>query len=470
VRVDPPDFPERGRTLLSVVLLVGLLARVAWGWVQPVDEAFIERLPDQREYLSLGRSLAKGNGLSFVDPRFGQVVHAFRTPGYPLFIAALGGNVRAVRVAQALVDTSTALAIYLLARRWLSRGAGTFAAAIVALNPFLIYFSGLALSETLFTALLAWGMCLLIRGTSTAQPPGPPASAGGEAAGKRAPWSAILIWLAGGLLLALSVLVRQSALPVPVLLGLVAAFVNRTQAAPYHRRWPLPAGATMALLTGLTLLPWAYRNSQVMGTWVWTTTNGGITAYDGFNPDATGASDQSFVQMMPELRHMGEVGRDEHLKQLAREYAREHPRRVAELAAVKAGRTWSPIPLSADYSGLKYKLVGLLYSLPFDLLVIAGLFSNVRDGGLPKAAKVFLLSPAIYFTAVHALSVGSLRYRIPVEPPMAILAAAGAAMLVARVWPGGLGRWKRASSVKPEVRNQNPQADSASASPPPSEF
>lgn len=446
VRVDPSDSPARGRTLLVILLLIGLVARVAWGWVQPTDNAFVERLPDQREYLSLGQSLVRGEALSFVDPRFGEVVYAFRTPGYPLFIAAVGGNLRAVRVAQAVVDTSIALAIYLLARRWLTRGASTFAAAIVAFNPFLIYFSGLALSETLFTALLAWGMCLIIRGTTAASPDPPASTVDGSA-----PWSAILCWLAGGLLLSLSVLVRQSALPLPLLLGLTAAFVNRAGAAPYHRRWPLPAGATMVLLTGLVLLPWGYRNRQIIGTWIWTTTNGGITAYDGFNPDATGASDQSFVLEMPELRRMGELGRDEHLKRLALAYVREHPRRVAELAVIKVGRTWSPIPLSADYSGLKYKLVGLLYSLPFDLLAIAGLLVNVRDGGLPKAAKVFLLSPAIYFTAVHALSVGSLRYRIPVEPPMAILAASGAAVAARHLLPGRLDRWKRAGRGEPTV-------------------
>jgi hypothetical protein len=203
----------------------------------------------------------------------------------------------------------------------------------------------------------------------------------------------------------------------------------------------------MVLLTGLVLLPWAYRNRQIMGAWIWTTTNGGITAYDGFNPDATGASDQSFVQQMPELRRLGELGRNEHLTRLARNYARGNPRRVAELAVLKVARTWSPIPLSADYSGLKYRLVGLLFSVPFDLLVITGAVVNVRNGGLPKAAKVFLLIPAIYFTFVHALSVGSLRYRIPVEPPMALLAASGATTLVGRVLPGRLDRWKRAGTV-----------------------
>jgi len=51
--------------------------------------------------------------------------------------------------------------------------------------------------------------------------------------------------------------------------------------------------------------------------------------------------------------------------------------------------------------------------------VVAGL----GLGGLPGPAKRLLLLPAIYFTVAAALSVGSLRYRIPAEPPMAILAA-----------------------------------------------
>jgi hypothetical protein len=44
-------------------------------------------------------------------------------------------------------------------------------------------------------------------------------------------------------------------------------------------------------------------------------------------------------------------------------------------------------------------------------------------GRLPRAVKVFLLVPAIYLTLVHAFSVGSLRYRMPADVPLAVLAA-----------------------------------------------
>ena len=120
------------------------------------------QLPDQREYLALATNLLHGEGFFFLDPRFDENVYAYRTPGYPVFLAAVAADVRLARAAQALLDTSTVLAAYLLARRWLGRGAGAVAATFVALNPFLVYFSGLILTETLFTAMLAWGMVLLV--------------------------------------------------------------------------------------------------------------------------------------------------------------------------------------------------------------------------------------------------------------------------------------------------------------------
>jgi len=211
--------------------------------VQPVDDASIDKLPDQREYLLLGRNLMHGQGLKFYDPRFRDEVYAFRTPGYPLLIAACGGSVRVVRLAQAFIDTSTVLAAYVVARRWLAAGPSLFAAALVAFNPFLIYFTGLLLTETLFTAMLAWAMVLLL--------------------GLGASWNQTVLWLAGGLLLSLSVLVRQSAIGLPVVLGVAAAFVNRRHGWPYHRRWPLPVGTTMLLLTVMSLAPWAYRTYLV---------------------------------------------------------------------------------------------------------------------------------------------------------------------------------------------------------------
>jgi 4-amino-4-deoxy-L-arabinose transferase-like glycosyltransferase len=366
------------RVALGAVLLTALALRAGWGLRQPSDPAGLSALPDQQEYLSLGRNLLAGAGLQFTDARFGQSVWAYRTPGYPLLVAACDADVRTIRLVQAILDSSTVLAVFLLARKWLTVELSLLAAAFVALDPLLIFFSGTILSETLFTAMLVWGIVLLFQGRATA-------------------------W-AGGAILALAVLVRPSAILLPAILGLAA---NRKIAA-----------AALGM-TVLILLPWAMRNHERLGVWVWTTTNSGITRYDGFHPGATGASDQSFVRVMPQLKHMGEVERSQYLNRLADQFIRDNPAECAKLAILKIARLWSPVPLSMQFSRPLYIMVCLAHSLPLLGLAIVA----VPLPRLPRKAKLLLLAPALYFTVIHAASVASLRYRVPADPLLAVLAA-----------------------------------------------
>jgi hypothetical protein len=381
---------------LRILLTAALFTRLGWVLTRSPDERALASLPDQREYMELGRNLLAGRALKFHDDRFDSDVFAYRTPGYPLLVAACGANVRAIRIVQSVIDTSTVLAAFLLARRWLSYDVSLIAAALVAFNPFLIFFTGLILSETLFIAMLVWGMALVPRA-----------------------------WIAGALILAASVLVRPSALFLGVLLTAFAALTNRSSGKTYHMRTLALRAIVASALTLLALVPWAMRNRSVVGEWVWTTTNSGITEFDGLHPGATGASDQRFVSEMPELSRLSEAERSRYLARLAREFAAQHPQGVLQLAIVKIARTWSPVPLSADYGGRHaYVIVGLLYSVPLDLLVIAGL---VMSRALPGSVKTLLMLPAIYLTVAHAITVGSLRYRIPAEVPMAVVAASAVA-------------------------------------------
>ncbi len=415
------ELPRR-RKLLAILLAASLLVRLAWCLSRPVNAASIDALPDQRGYLELAQNLLKGNGLKSFDPRFEQDVHAVRTPGYPLLLAACGAAPRVVRAVQAVLDSSTVLAIYWLTRRLRRRDDGPVAAfsaaMLVAFNPFLIYFCGLLLTETLFTAMLAWGMLLLTFRRR---------------------------FILGIALLGLSVIVRPSAMALPILLSFIGIWATwEHDAGPAGRaaRVGNALGAAMIamLLVVALLLPWAWRNQEVLGEWVWTTTNDGITAYDGFNPAATGASDQRFVQEMPELQAMSETQRSQYLSVEARRFIRDNPARLLPLIARKLARTWSPFPLSEEYGKRSYVMIGLLFSVPFDLLVLIG----VVRGGLPRQVVLWLALPAIYFTVVHALSVGSLRYRVPAEPPLAVLAGAGAAF-VSRV------RGRRAANAATET-------------------
>lgn len=375
---------------MAVILLLALSLRVGWVLTRAADEGSLAQLPDQLEYLQAGRNLLHGDGLWFTDARFGQDLYASRTVGYPLLVAACGGKVRLIQFAQCLIDTSTVLAVWLIARRLLTARRSLIAAGIVAVNPLMVYFCGLVLSETLYVAAMAWSVFLV--------------TAMGTAG-------------LGILLAALSVHVRPAAALMPMVLGAWSGWV-------YCLRRRIIATVAGCLLGGVALAvvltPWAIRNHAKLGQWVWLTTNGGITLYDGVNPNATGASDQSFVGRMPELKSMGEVERDRYLRELGNQQITRRPGRFIQLAAIKIARTWSPVPLSEQFSSNRlYMAAGLLYSVPLFVLALWGLVRSSLAG----RGRLLLVAPAVVLTIVHAATVGSMRYRVPAEPMLAVLAA-----------------------------------------------
>lgn len=383
---------------LALLLVVALALRLGWGLTRPTDESALAALPDQIEYLALGKSLLAGDGLVFTDARFGTPVHAFRAPGYPTFVAMLGASVTGVRVAQAVLDTLTVLGAALLARRVFGRGE-LVAALLVALNPFSIYFASLILTETLFTSLLVWGTLLLLTG------------------GTR-------VFVVGIGVLAVSVLVRPGAVALPVVLATVAAMSRTTLPR-------VPAALTAAVLTAAVLAPWAYRNHKLLNDWVWTTTNAGFTAYDGFGPHADGRSDQArFIPAMPELGDLTETQRNDYLLKLAAQSGR---RTDPSLAAAKLLRTWSPFPLSEGHRSTGTIVVGVAYCGVAWSLALLGLFRGPKLMG--AGGRVTLFVPAVYLTLSAIASVGSLRYRLPAEPLLAVLAAGGAIFLTAPKLP-----------------------------------
>jgi hypothetical protein len=392
--------PKPDSRLLLPILLIALILRVGWAIVQPTSAAAIDRLPDQREYLSLAQNLLQHGRLCFVDPRFNQTVWAYRMPGYPLFLCACGGSIQIARMAECLVDVSTLLAVFLIARQLSgSAMAGMFAAGLMAANPFYIYFSSLILSETLFAASIAWGLWFLVR--------------------RR--------WLLAMVFGLASCYIRPTGLLFVPLLALVGN-VN-SPGRPAYRLWSgLSRCAVATLIILVCLFPWAWRNHRILGSWIWTTTNAGVTLYDGFNPGATGASDQRFVTNPSRLRPINEADRSRFFADAASAWIRHNWRAIPGLSAKKILRGWSPVPLSQDFGRPGYRWISAAYSIPFDLLCLLGLFS----ARLSPRAKMLLVMPALVVTLAQVISVGSIRYRMPAEAPVAVLAGTGIVGLARR--------------------------------------
>lgn len=255
-------------TALLIVLALAAVTRLgvfAWGPAGDVGRAME---PDSHRYMELADNLATHDtfgkvgedgivhvGLAEIQARHGQLPpvltptglrpEVFRTPGYPLLIAAvqwLGHPLHAVLVLQCAMSVLGVWLVYALGLRLLeSRPAALAAAVIVALHPAEWIAPNSLLAETLFTTLLLAGVYVLVRHD------------------RHTTGAAI-----GGLLFGLAALVR----PVGVFLGIAAAMWQMV-ASPTRR------GLTCAaLLLTMSLLPavaWMARNQHVGAGWTFST-------------------------------------------------------------------------------------------------------------------------------------------------------------------------------------------------------
>lgn len=405
-----PNKPLTGRLLLTV-FLAALGARAAWGVFQfsrASDPCALE-FPDEADYWSLAGSLGRGEGL------VGE--HGFAALRMPLFPSALSlfaawpRGVVIAKVAQWPVGALAAVLVALLGAKIGGRPVGLLAGLLVAFDPFLIFFSSLLLTETWFIATLC-GLWLV--GWDLQRPDKP---AGVTPTG-RIPWA----WLGVAFLSSLCIYLRESSMGLCVLwTGLLVL----------RRKFDRPAiyGACLIWLVVLiTLLPWALRNARVTGHMCWLTHRGGISLYDGVGPYATGASDLGNIKQMEAVRGLDEVAWNRYFLNEALKSVRSDPGRIARLAVVKIGRTWNPLPNVGTYQSRFVRLVSAWWTIPVYAFALVGVIRLRRERG----QVVALLLPAAYVFLLHAVFVGSVRYRMVAMPMLEILAAIGIAAIVKR--------------------------------------
>lgn len=403
---------DLSRRWLAILFLVALAMRAGWGAYRLAGSADpnAREFPDEVQYWRMAESLSAGEGLR---DEFGFT--ATRMPLYPgwlsLFVSMPHGVVCA-KVAQWLIGSLAAVFVAGMATRLLNdRRVGLLAGLLVALDPFFVFFSSLLLTETFFITLLAawWWIAAPVA-------TGRPVSIGR--------------WLAMGALGAVCVYARESALGL-ILLAIALCVLLRG----FERRTIRGAAVAVALIV-IFLLPWGWRNQRALGDWVWLTTRGGVSLYDGVRPGATGASDLADIQQMPAVRGVGEL--EWHRYFLAESFRaiRENPRRIMALAPKKLARMWNPFPNVDAYQSGRVRAVSAGWSLPIFVFALAGIVlvsrrSKGAMGGFQTVA--FLLLPAIYLTVLHSLFVGSVRYRLGAMPMLEILAASAIMVLVDRL-------------------------------------
>jgi len=431
--LTPPRILEC-RFAPHAVLAVALVARLVWALSRPEQFTF----PDSGRYHGVARNIVSERGIvlsrayRYLIPSGDDVetYFAHSDPGYSVFLAGLYrmglDSRRAVRVVQAPLDTATVLLVMLLGWRLFGRRAGVAAGAVAALEPLLVFFSGMVLTETLFTLLLTGSLVALVASRRDA--------GGGLDKGepeRRSAARRMLAAAAWGALAGVGSLVKSAFF---MFLPMVAAADVIVARGP-ERRARMKAQALALAVWAAVLAPWTIRNAVLLGEFVPTTTRNGIALYGSLAPDATGGWDPCCDSWPAEdMAPLDEVGRDRLLRTRALGSAARNPLRTVSLAFIKEARLWSPVPLASAYRKATYWLVGIA---SFLLLIGAGIAGAIlmrsewRDWW-PA------LAPAAYLSILMLVFAGSVRYRVPAHAALAALAGA----FYARVLAGSASRKK----------------------------
>jgi len=327
-----------------------------------------------------------------------QIGNLFQMPLYPLLIAITGPGLGQLGADIALSVTSVWLVYELADDLFADEYARLFAAAATACYPPLIFFSVVGLSETLFIALVL---------------------------------AAFLYWYRGRFIVAaifsvLAILTRPVFdLFAPVLILLFALIVHRMSVTRALQQLGIYVLVYCALMT-----PWWVHNAKAYGSFVRLTPSSGTVLYAGNNPlNRSGGGNIGVDYDVTEFATIADpIERDRALRNAAFAYIVHNPQRFAELAVLKFLRIWRLWPANEAYRTTAAAVILFASLVPVLLLAGLGLYANWDRRRALSPVLLF----GIGYTAVHMVLVGTIRYRLPLEPFLIILAGAGASYLVRR--------------------------------------
>lgn len=382
--------------------------------------------PDEQRYLASAIKLAASGEFWVSADR------AWEMPGTALFFAPFvrlfgpEGAIMPIRFAQAVLLAAQCGLIAFLARQVTRNDIAAFiATCIAAIYPFFLFYQGLLLSETLFNTLLQASLAALYAW---------------RARGAKLDGMLVLV----SVLFAAATLTKATLTVLPPLLIAVAAW---TAGATWRRTIAILLAASC--LHAAFLSPWWIRNAAVLGAFVPFTTSSAQNLYLGNNPNNTTGGIDWANDVEPEvakrlLAMPDEMERQRAFSQRATDYIKAHPLDALHLAAKKFMRLWNIVPNAAEFRGI-YAAVSALTFGPILLLALIGLLRLWRQWRL--LAPILIVIG--YFTFVHTVTIASLRYRLPIDPLLIVLASEPLAALLAYVWPRALGAKQAADAARP---------------------
>ncbi len=424
--MNEPSTAIRSRRALIGLLGCACALRCGVVWAR-----WDSLLDDRDAYVAIARGLAEGRGLCTPG---GTQPTAYRPPLYPLLLSWLPQRRLDVGIAflHVLLGTATVWLTCTLARRLELPGwCAVVAGLLVAVDPLLLLYTTLPMTETVCTFLVA---ALLTVGMGMGR--------------ERWRW----FCAAGtGVLFGLAALCRPTVWAYGGALGVWWAWTwwrggMRIQETGVERACGRRAAAQVAtavMCAALTVLPWAVRNWRVLGRPVFTTTHGGYTLLLGNNPaywrevvdqpfgtvwdGSRGAGQAAWIGgVMREMNAAGvhgEVEQDAWMSRRARRHIQEDPAHFLKACVRRFASFWSVTPRggAAAWAPAGARgFIGVYFTVMY-VAALVGVWRVLRADGRRWMPLLLLVAS---FTVVHLVFWADARMRAPVWPAVAVLAAA----------------------------------------------
>jgi len=399
-----------------------------------------ELTDDRDAYLVLAEGLHEGRGYS--APR-STTPTAFRPPLYPLWLslASTKQASRWVAISHLLFGAGTIWFTVLLGRRLrLSATLSLLAGLLVAVDPLLVRYSVLPMTETMSTLLAVALLWAIAKET-------------GPNEGRASLWNSLLI----GVLFGLNVLCRPTLWAFGVLIVLLIA-VRWIAGSRVHL---LSRLACISTLCGVMLVvaPWGIRNWVAMGKPILTTTHGGYTLLLGNNHEfyddvvrqpwgtvwdgSHGVKQEVWydrIRWGMKSNAEGEIAEDQYQRDLAIEAIRDDPQGFIAACWLRLRRLWGIAPQGSDGAATSNAVLWAcrVFYVALFLAANLGLIRLLREETTtpeqpPQAGdgKWYGLLQSrwwpgallcVSFTLVHLVYWSNARMRAPLTPVICLLA------------------------------------------------
>jgi len=398
--VDPVTRVWRNQTLAVLAIALAMRLLVLWTVAKRFPSTWF--FTRGMEMGLLAKSVLAGQGLS--SP-FGVPTGptAFIAPVYPLLVAAVfklfGSDSAAagvvIQAAQALLNLLTIALMMHIARELFDGRTAVVAGLIWALSPPLIWlptvFWETSLSASLLVGLLAWAL-------RCGQHP------------SRSMWALL------GLYAGFTTLVNPALLLSVVAILAWIAWQARRHAQHTAGMWQLLA----VLVFSAVFAPWPIRNAHVFHAFIPLRTTVGFELWMGNRPGATGYLDESVFpnfnkQELSDYMRLGEVAYCNNKSALAKNYITTHPGTFVRMSLLRTIRFWSG---TGTQDGPAIFASQALLTTVFGF---AGLWLLFRSGR--RAETTLFALPLLLFPLPYLITHAEFRYRIVIDPLLAVLAA-----------------------------------------------